>query len=58
MEDKDISNHDMIGTIELRRDDIIDAINEDQAVWIPTIRGGDALATGVVAVQVSAILRR
>jgi len=58
MEDEDISNHDTIGTIELRRDQIIDALNEDQVVWIPTIRGGNALATGVIAVQLSATLSR
>jgi hypothetical protein len=32
---------------------VMDALNEERTVWIPTIVDGDPLSTGIVAVQLS-----
>lgn len=53
LEDVDQINHDTIGTVILRQDEIIDALNEERTVWIPTFEGDGALAAGIVAVELS-----
>lgn len=52
--DEDFSNHDVIGTAELRQSDLIDALNFERAYWVPTARSAN---DGIVAVKISVIER-
>lgn len=52
LEDVDLENHDPIGSVELRQEQLIDALNFGDALWIST---STTVADGILALRVSVI---